>query len=84
MAMLQAVKPDGPQLRLELLDAPDPTVLPIPGSKSGSPLFSGSGVIDYACGRCGNVLCRRMKPGQLLGLVFSCGRCQALNRVPPP
>ena len=82
--MLREPKPGRPRLQLQLLDQPDPLVVTIPGSRSGSPLFSGSGSVDYACARCGNVLCTRMKQGQLSGLVFRCGSCQTLNRVPSP
>ncbi|HET9598946.1 MAG TPA: hypothetical protein VFP65_25460 [Anaeromyxobacteraceae bacterium] len=45
------------------------------------PLFSGDGPLDYACGRCDEVVCAGMHPGALAGLVLRC-RCGAIAAVP--
>jgi hypothetical protein len=49
-------------------------------SRTGAPLFTGNGFVDYTCGGCAAVLCQRMRAGQLAGMVFRCA-CGALNRV---
>jgi len=67
--------------RLEVVTDHDRRSMPMAASRSGAPLFTGNGLVDYACGGCAAVLCRRMRSGQLAGMVFRCS-CGALNRVP--
>lgn len=55
--------------------------LPMRATRSGAPLFTSNGFLDYTCCHCGTVLCQRMRLGQLAGKVFRCG-CGELNRVP--
>jgi predicted RNA-binding Zn-ribbon protein involved in translation (DUF1610 family) len=68
---------------LRLLPAPalDGQTLAMAATRSGAPLFTGNGFVDYTCASCGAVLCQRMRTGQLAGLVFRCA-CGELNRVP--
>ena len=69
------------RLELERLARPDEATVPM-RARSGAPVFMSNGAIDYVCAACGSVICRRMRSGQLAGIVFSCGGCGSLNRVP--
>jgi predicted RNA-binding Zn-ribbon protein involved in translation (DUF1610 family) len=69
-------------LRLEAIAQTDARTTPMPPSKSGGPTFVGNGLTNYVCGRCGAVICERMRTGQLKGVVFTCGGCGHLNRAP--
>ena len=66
--------------RLEVVAEHDRRSVPMSASRSGAPLFTGNGFVDYTCGGCAAVLCQRMRAGQLAGMVFRCA-CGALNRV---
>jgi len=68
--------------RLILIEAPEPDTKVI-APKTGGPLFRGVGEYDYACARCGALLCAGLGAGALAGVVFRCW-CGALNQVPPP
>lgn len=69
------------KLQLDRVEQLDRRTVPMGATRSGAPLFTGNGLIDYACGGCGAVLCQRMRSGQLAGMVFRCS-CGELNRVP--
>lgn len=71
------------RLELEPLARAEEATVPMRATRSGAPVFAGNGAIDYVCASCGHVLCKRMRSGQLAGLVFSCSGCGGLNRVPP-
>jgi hypothetical protein len=66
--------------RLEVIPDHDRRSVPMAASRTGAPLFTGNGFVDYTCGGCAAVLCQRMRAGQLAGMVFRCA-CGALNRV---
>ncbi|HET9597187.1 MAG TPA: hypothetical protein VFP65_16485 [Anaeromyxobacteraceae bacterium] len=72
----------GRKHRLEVVQDHGRTT-PMAASRTGAPLFTGNGFVDYTCGGCAAVLCQRMRVGQLAGMVFRCG-CGALNRVQAP
>jgi hypothetical protein len=66
--------------RLEVVTDDDRRSVPVAASRTGAPLFTGNGFVDYTCGGCAAVLCHRMCAGQLAGMVFRCG-CGTLNRI---
>ncbi len=45
------------------------------------PLFVGDGELDYACHQCFQVVCERISPGDLAGIIVRCS-CGSVNRVP--
>ena len=68
------------KLQLERVEQLDRRTVPMGATRSGAPLFTGNGVVDYTCVGCGAVLCQRMRSGQLAGMVLRCA-CGDLNRV---
>jgi Mu-like prophage protein Com len=54
----------------------------VPPREDGRPAFAGCFDIDYVCGHCERALCTGARCGAFKALVFRCGGCGALNRVP--
>ena len=69
------------KLQLDRVEQLDRRTVPMGATRSGAPLFTGNGIVDYTCVGCGAVLCQRMRSGQLAGMVLRCA-CGDLHRVP--
>ena len=54
----------------------------VPTPAPGIPAFEGRWDTDYACARCGQLICKSVKPGLFAEIFFRCSGCNALNRVP--
>ena len=51
--------------------------------EAGRPAYTGPGPANYACGRCGTVLCEGVRAGILAAVVFQCS-CGEFNRIRQP
>jgi len=49
--------------------------------EAGRPAYTGPGPANYACGRCGAILCEGVRPGILAAVTFHCS-CGEFNRIP--
>ena len=54
--------------------------------KSGEPskdfiFIVGEGDTDYACGKCGNIICKNIFEGQIKNIVFVCPKCNTYNEI---
>ena len=70
------------RLALELVGPADAVGFIVPTPAPWAPAFEGGWDLDYACARCGRLLCRGVKRGLFAGIIFRCVACNGLNRVP--
>ncbi len=69
--------------RLQVISKPKQgtkTILKI-DSKDTSIIFKGKGDLDLQCGKCGTVLVKGIKQGQLRRLVLYCNQCSSYNEI---
>jgi hypothetical protein len=71
-------------VRLEVVTSRDAGGRVTPIFVRGAPAFRGHSQTDYVCGACGMVICEGVRLGSFAGIVFHCGSCGELNRVPAP